>query len=158
MTQDRPRYKFPKSARIVSSDDFGAILRSDGPGVIRLGRDSVSLCAQAHLKTGRVRFGFTVGKRNVPLSVDRALIKRILREEARHALPVLVERCIRLGIGLEVSLRWRTPLRTTGAKVTEGEAKKLARRSTSLCLKALDRRLDAAAGAFLAASGAAPDV
>lgn len=157
MTQGRSRYKFPKSARIVSSDDFGAILRSDGPGVIRLGRDSVSLCAQAHLKTGRVRFGFTVGKRNVPLSVDRALVKRILREVARHSLPVLAERCSQLGVGLDVSLRWRTPLRTTGVKVAEGDAKALARRSASLCLKALEKRLDAAAGAFLAQASAAAD-
>ncbi len=148
MTQDRPGYQFPKSARILNSDDFGALLRSDGPGAIRLGRDAVSLCAQAHRKTGRVRFGFTVGKRNVPLSVDRALVKRILREESRQTLPALRKDCERFGIGLDVSLRFRVPLRTTGARVTLGQARELVRRSTRLCLSAMRRRLEGAARAL----------
>jgi RNase P protein component len=37
----------------------------------------------------RSRFGITVGKRNARLAVDRALIKRVLREAARHAAPAL---------------------------------------------------------------------
>ena len=35
------------------------------------------------------RFGFTVGKRNARLSVDRNLVRRVLRESARHAAPAL---------------------------------------------------------------------
>lgn len=35
------------------------------------------------------RFGFTVGKRNARLSVDRNLVRRVLREAARHAVPPL---------------------------------------------------------------------
>jgi RNase P protein component len=35
------------------------------------------------------RFGFTVGKRNARLSVDRNLVRRVLREAARHAAPAL---------------------------------------------------------------------
>jgi len=37
----------------------------------------------------RVRFGITVGKRSARLSVLRALVKRVLREAARHAAPAL---------------------------------------------------------------------
>ena len=140
MTQDRSRYKFPKSARIVSSDDFGAILRSDGPGVIRLGRDSVSLCAQAHLKTGRVRFGFTVGKKNVRRSVDRALVKRVMRECARAALPRMRDVCDKRGLGLDISLRYRTPLLVRN-EVTVAQAKENVRRSTELAIAALFKRL-----------------
>ncbi|MCU0952439.1 MAG: ribonuclease P protein component [Burkholderiaceae bacterium] len=33
----------------------------------------------------RTRFGLTVGKRNARRAVDRALVKRVLRESARHA-------------------------------------------------------------------------
>lgn len=36
-----------------------------------------------------LRFGFTVGKRNARRAVDRARVKRVLREAARHAAPAL---------------------------------------------------------------------
>lgn len=39
----------------------------------------------------RVRFGLTVGKRNARRAVERALVKRVLREAARHAAPALDE-------------------------------------------------------------------
>ena len=63
MTPGPGANKFPKSARILKSEDFGSVLRAQGPGSIRLGRDSVSVCAQAHRQAGLVRFGFTVGKK-----------------------------------------------------------------------------------------------
>lgn len=37
----------------------------------------------------RSRFGITVGKRNARRAVDRTLVKRVLREAARHAAPAL---------------------------------------------------------------------
>jgi ribonuclease P protein component len=37
----------------------------------------------------RVRFGFTVGKRNARRAVERATVKRVLREAARRAAPLL---------------------------------------------------------------------
>jgi ribonuclease P protein component len=50
-----------------------------------------SAAVTAHLRDAapRSRFGITVGKRNARLAVDRALIKRVLREAARHAAPAL---------------------------------------------------------------------
>ena len=147
MTQNRLRHGFPKSVRIVSSDDFGRVLRSEQPGVIRLGRDSVSVCALAHRQTGRVRFGFTVGKRNVPLSVDRALVKRVMREVARYSLPDIQKQCRNLDIGIDISLRYRSSLRTTGGQVTLSAAKRSVRRSAQLCLQALCKRLKSVAQA-----------
>ena len=132
--------KFPKSARILKSDDFGSILRAQGPGSIRLGRDSVSVCAQAHKQAGLVRFGFTVGKKNVRRSVDRALVKRVMRECARAALPKIRNVCGDLGVGLDISLRYRTPLLVQG-NVTVAEAKQNVRRSTELVITALFKRL-----------------
>jgi ribonuclease P protein component len=44
---------------------------------------------ETHAATMRVRFGLTVGKRNARRAVERALIKRVLRESARHAAPAL---------------------------------------------------------------------
>ncbi len=132
--------KFPKSARILKSEDFGSVLRAQGPGSIRLGRDSVSVCAQAHKQAGLVRFGFTVGKKNVKRSVDRALVKRIMRECARKALPEMRHVCTRLGLGLDISLRYRTPLLVQGNTTVAG-AKGNIRRSTELAIAALFKRL-----------------
>ena len=132
--------KFPKSARILSSEDFGTILRAQGPGRIRLGRDSVSLCAQACESAGLVRFGFTVGKKNVRRSVDRALVKRIMRECARQALPEMRRRCAEKGIGLDISLRYRTALLVRG-ETTVAAAKATVRRSTDLAIAALFKKL-----------------
>ena len=104
MTPGPGANKFPKSARILKSEDFGSVLRAQGPGSIRLGRDSVSVCAQAHRQAGLVRFGFTVGKKNVRRSVDRALVKRVMRECARVILPQIRDVCVKQGLGLDISL------------------------------------------------------
>lgn len=132
--------KFPKSARILKPEDFGKVLRAERSGSIRLGRDSVSVCALAHKQAGLVRFGFTVGKKNVKRSVDRALVKRIMRECARSALPAMRVACARQGFGLDVSLRYRTPLLVRG-DVTVAQAKALVRRSTELVIAALFKKL-----------------
>lgn len=41
--------------------------------------------AAAAAPDARVRFGFTVGKRNARRAVERAAVKRVLREAARQA-------------------------------------------------------------------------
>lgn len=141
VVQNRTRYRFPKSARIVSSEDFGRLLRFREPGGIRLGRDSVSVCVQSHGQVGCVRFGFTVGKHNVPRSVDRALVKRILREVSRSQLPEIRSICQQLGIGVDIGLRFREPLKVVAPKATVQQAKERVRRSAELCLKAVKKRL-----------------
>lgn len=148
MTQSKVSYRFPKSVRIIRSDDFGVLLRSRDVGSLRIGRDSVSVCAQVHRRSNRVRFGFTVGKSNVHNSTDRALIKRIMREVARHNLPQFSEQCLSLGVGLDVSLRFRTPLRVGLNKTTRTQAKLLTRKSTMLCMQAIQKRLPKLAQEF----------
>lgn len=141
MTQNRVRFRFPRSARVICSDDFGRLLRSSGPGSIRLGRDLVSVCAQTHGETGRVRFGFTVGKHNAPRSVDRALVKRVMRECARLTLPDIALICARNGVGLDISLRLRGPIKDVGRSLPVEEAKRLVRKGTKQCLNALKKKL-----------------
>ena len=136
MTPGPGANKFPKSARILKSEDFGSVLRAQGPGSIRLGRDSVSVCAQAHRQAGLVRFGFTVGKKNVRRSVDRVLVKRVMRECARVILPQIRDVCVKQGLGLDISLRYRTPLLVRG-DITVAQAKD----STELAIAALFKRL-----------------
>jgi ribonuclease P protein component len=55
-----------------------------------------------------VRFGFTVGRRHARRAVDRVLVKRLLRESARLAAPVLLERA--RGRSVDVVMRLRNPL------------------------------------------------
>lgn len=136
-------YRLPKSARIVKTDDFGKILRSTVNTHLRLGRDAVSIGAIETQTPGRVRFGFTVGKHNVPRSVDRALAKRILREVARHAMPELRALCVEKQIGLDINLRVRCPLGRVGREVSVKEAKTLLCMSTQKCISAFIKRLAA---------------
>ena len=60
---------------------------------------------------GRLRYGITVGKRNAHRSVDRALVKRTLREAARKQAPALAALLGEQGVGLDVSLRLKVSLK-----------------------------------------------
>lgn len=66
-------------------------------------------------QTGVVRIGVTVGKKNAPLSVDRAIVKRQLREIFRLHLPML-RQVLPDGVGLDVSLRLKVPLKGLSPK------------------------------------------
>jgi ribonuclease P protein component len=55
----------------------------------------------------RVRFGLTVGKRFARRAVDRARIKRVLREAARHCAPQLA---LAARSDLDIVLRLKAPL------------------------------------------------
>jgi ribonuclease P protein component len=57
---------------------------------------------------GRVRFGFTVGKRNARRSVDRATVKRLMREACRHARQGLEKHAV--DVVLDIVLRLKAPL------------------------------------------------
>jgi len=56
------------------------------------------------------RLGVTVGKRNAARSIDRSLIKRILREAARHAAPALDRAAAVQDVQLDVVLRLKAPV------------------------------------------------
>ena len=141
MTECQERHRLPRSCRIISADDCGRLLHSSGPGSFHIGRDHVSLCAQACNEVGRVRFGFTVGKHNVPRSVDRALVKRVLRECARHELPAIARLCRERGVGMDVSLRLRSPFRSISPQGGIDQIKAKVRRSAQACLDGLSKKI-----------------
>lgn len=89
----------------------------------------------------RLRFGITVGKRNAPRSVDRALIKRILREAARHQAPNLLPLLREAGSGLDVSLRLKEPLhQIAGFDAGVTALKKALHEDANLLMQDLSRR------------------
>jgi ribonuclease P protein component len=87
-------YAFSRAHRLQSEAEFAAVAQA-GPDSIRLSQRWFLLIAKpvapidAAAPTRRVRFGLTVGKRLARRSVDRVLVKRILREAARHSAPQL---------------------------------------------------------------------
>lgn len=56
-----------------------------------------------------VRFGVTVGRRNARRAVDRALVKRVLREASRHAAAALEAVCAARAVRLDVAFRLQSP-------------------------------------------------
>jgi RNase P protein component len=86
----------------------------------------------------RVRFGLTVGKRLARRSVDRVLVKRILREAARHATPELAAVATS---GLDIVVRLKAPL--PARETTRGELKRALRADADAVLHRLRDRLSA---------------
>jgi ribonuclease P protein component len=116
LSEGRPTvaYGFSRAHRLQSEAQFAAVAQA-GPESIRLSQRWFVLIAKPVVPTettdappvARVRFGLTVGKRLARRSVDRLLIKRILREAARHSRPRLVELA---RSDLDVVLRLKAPL------------------------------------------------
>lgn len=105
------KYGLPRERRLIRSEDFGVILRTRNESSFRVHSAFFSAGCLECPEKGRIRIGVTVGKRNAPLSVDRAIVKRSLREAARLCLPELVA-LIGIDGGIDVSLRLKTALQT----------------------------------------------
>ena len=71
-----------------------------------------------------------------------------MREVSRAHLGPIRDRCTELGIGIDISLRFRTPLKVVAGKSTVAQAKESVRRSTELCLTAVHKRLGVCAEAI----------
>ena len=87
------RYGFASFRRLKTPAEFSSLLRAPRESSIRAERQMLSIntawvaAASSPVdgtKAGDVRFGVTVGKRTARRSVDRALVKRIVREACRH--------------------------------------------------------------------------
>ncbi|MDZ7652144.1 MAG: ribonuclease P protein component [Burkholderiaceae bacterium] len=98
MTWHGGRRYLAAQARIVAMDPIES---QSPPG---------GLVADAHATDICVRFGLTVGKRNARRAVERALIKRVLRESARHAAPALDRAACRRRVDLVLRLKAPCPV------------------------------------------------
>jgi RNase P protein component len=122
------RLGYPATRRLRDSASFALFTssaRESGAGATgrwwRGGRRWLSVAAlinprDAAAGTVRMpcRFGVTVGKRNAARSVDRSLIKRVLREAARHAAPGLDAAAAARMVQLDVVLRLKAPVPAPG--------------------------------------------
>lgn len=87
----------------------------------------------------RVRFGLTVGKRLARRSVDRVLIKRILREAARHSRPGIAAVA---ATDLDIVLRLKAPL-PPRETTPRGQLKRALRADVDSVLRRLHDKLAA---------------
>jgi ribonuclease P protein component len=114
------RRAFGAARRLKSPREFAAVLAAGRAHSFRAARACLAMTAAwARSEAPAVRFGFTVGKRNARRAVDRALVKRILREASRHAADDLERRCAVLGVKLDVAFRLKTPLAAEAASPTQ---------------------------------------
>lgn len=105
----------PRNLRLIRTEDFGVILKASRKDTVYVSNSCFSAHGLKVTKNIRLRMGVTVGKKNAPRSVDRALIKRILREAFRKKASILMTKLQALGLGLDVSLRLRIPLKKLSA-------------------------------------------
>jgi ribonuclease P protein component len=110
------RYGFASERRLKTPAQYSAVLRAAREQSIRAARQMLSISAAWTAAgaigdgTVSVRFGVTVGKRNARRSVDRALVKRIVREACRQRASAFECCAAKAAARIDISLRLRSPL------------------------------------------------
>ena len=89
----------------MRSEDYGVLAHVRNEKTFGFASGAFSLSAMWREAPQPLRFGLTIGKRNSPRSVDRALCKRVLREVARHRAPEFLKALDQRSYGLDISLR-----------------------------------------------------
>ncbi len=100
----------PRSIRLIKSTEFGAVLSANKTKLIRSYSDFFSVSALKTDNVGCIRFGFTVGKQNAHLSVERVMVKRLLREKARQSRLILLNALEGRKYGLDINFRLKRKL------------------------------------------------
>ena len=114
----------PRSFRLIKSAEFGAVLSAPKEKTLRCHSDYFSLSALKTENRGMVRFGFTVGKHNAHLSVERALIKRLLREAARTKRFDISEALTNHAYGLDINIRLKCKMPSVDSNALSKQARK----------------------------------
>lgn len=114
----------PRSFRLIKSAEFGAVLSADRTKLIRCYSDFFTVSALKTDKVGLIRFGFTVGKQNAHLSVDRAMVKRLLREKARQSRLAVLRALNGRNYGLDINFRLKRRLPKSGSHDLTKKARK----------------------------------
>lgn len=115
----------PRTIRLIKSADFGAVLSCSRDQSIRAYSDFFSVSAKKTPNINTVRFGFTVGKHNAHLSVERALVKRLLREASRTNRQLMIEALQEKNYGLDINFRLKCRLPVCGSNGLTKQARKV---------------------------------
>lgn len=105
-----------RDQRLRRPQEFAAVLTARRGDSFRATGEWLSMSAAwtAATESRRARLGVTVGKRMARRSIDRALVKRLVREAFRHGSPALDRAAQRAGVAVDASLRLKTPLGEPG--------------------------------------------
>lgn len=104
-------YRFGSARRLKSAADFAAVLRGQNGASLRAARKYLSVTAVLISRDpASARFGITVGRRNARRAVDRALIKRIVREACRRHAGAFERGVAPAGLGIDVAVRLKSAL------------------------------------------------
>ena len=116
----------------------GASMRAAG------NRLSMTAAWSAAADARPTRLGITVGKRTARRSIDRALVKRIVREAFRHVAPKLDRAAAGAGVAVDVSVRLKAPLGEPGSPLRPALAvlRRGLRADADHLLQALNGRLE----------------
>jgi ribonuclease P protein component len=108
-----------RSQRLRRPQEFTAVLEARRGTSMRVAGDRLSMTSAWSAATDArpTRLGITVGKRMARRSIDRALVKRIVREAFRHVAPTLDRAAAGAGVAVDVSVRLKAPLGEPGSPV-----------------------------------------
>lgn len=107
---------FEPGRRLKTPAEYSALLRASRGQSIRAVRQYLSVAAawttsgETSRDAATVRFGVTVGKRYARRAVDRALLKRIVREACRHHASSFELCAAQADVCIDVALRLQSPL------------------------------------------------
>lgn len=107
---------FASSRRLKTPSEYSDLNRAPRDRSVRAARQLLSISAVwtatavSSADVAAVRFGVTVGKRSARRAVDRALVKRIVREACRLQASAFEGCATRACVRIDIALRLKTPL------------------------------------------------
>jgi len=100
-----------RERRLRRPQEFAAVLGADRAHSMRAAGQWLSMTAAWNpVLPGSVRLGITASKRMARRAIDRALVKRIVREAFRHAAPGIERVAASSGVGVDISVRLKRPV------------------------------------------------
>lgn len=134
---------FGPDRRLRRPAEFAAVLAATRTHSLRAARLWLSMTAAwSASQTPAVRFGVTVGKRNARRSIDRALVKRVVREACRHSAAALESICAERTLRLDVAFRLKAPRDAKTSEVPLTAWRRALREEADAMLVRLARHLE----------------
>jgi ribonuclease P protein component len=131
--------------RLRRPEEFAAVLAAPRSQSLRAARHWLAMTAAWFPASApAVRFGATVGRRQAPRAVDRTLVKRILREASRAAVPAITAVCARRGLRADVTFRLKAARRGTADAESMRAWRRTLRREADGLLAQFEQHLGAA--------------
>ncbi len=105
-----------RTRRLRRPQEFAAVLAASRASSLRTGLGWLSVTAAwVAMPAGGARLGVTVSKRMARRAIDRALVKRVVRESFRRSARAMEETALAAGVRVDISVRLKRPVGLPGA-------------------------------------------